>query len=439
MTTMPTISLCMIVRDEELYVARAIASVRAYVNEIIAVDTGSTDSTPQILQTCGATVLPFSWIDDFSAARNHALECARGSWILVLDADEALDSRDAALLPVLVTDQSRCYEVRQRHYTDNVKVTGFTPCKGEYPQWERANPGYFDTYVVRLFPNHAKIRFRGRVHEVVEDSIAELKSLQIARTELTLHHYGHTSEIKSRRPKGELYEKLASKKTGESDAPWRAFYELGIEQISLGKFQSSVENLEKAARLNPRFVTTWVNLGYVLCELGRHEHAKRALQRALELDKSCAEAHCNLGVVALRLGLHDVAASHFSEALTINPEYVNAYCNLGKVLVLKGDTTGAGGCYLRALEIDPRCVEAKIDLAQIYLGAGALTEAHRLLNQVLAANPNSVLALYTLAQLHRAQGNTEVANDLLERALSSPQPNESALLQAIRKDLGQSQ
>ena len=84
------LSLCMIAKNEEKYLGRCLASVRGVVDEIILVDTGSTDRTAEIAQSFGARVGHHAWQDDFSEARNASLELATGDWILALDADEEL-------------------------------------------------------------------------------------------------------------------------------------------------------------------------------------------------------------------------------------------------------------------------------------------------------------------------------------------------------------
>src|SRR5271156_3302650 len=86
----PRISLCMIVRDEAAMLPGCLESVRGAVDEMIVVDTGSRDATIRVAEGAGAWVLPFEWIDDFAAARNHGIARATGEWVLVLDADERL-------------------------------------------------------------------------------------------------------------------------------------------------------------------------------------------------------------------------------------------------------------------------------------------------------------------------------------------------------------
>ncbi|MCD1258796.1 glycosyltransferase family 2 protein [Paenibacillus athensensis] len=107
---MITISLCMIVKNEELSLPRCLASVADLVDEIIVVDTGSTDATRNIAASFGARVVDFAWVDDFSAARNFAFEQATMTFILWLDADDVLEEKDRRLFRELRSQEDLPYE-----------------------------------------------------------------------------------------------------------------------------------------------------------------------------------------------------------------------------------------------------------------------------------------------------------------------------------------
>jgi glycosyltransferase involved in cell wall biosynthesis len=94
----PTLTLCLIARDEEALLPACLASVRGVVDQIIVADTGSTDRTAALALQAGAEVIDHPWQSDFSAARNAALSAATGDWILVLDADERLSAGSGAVI-----------------------------------------------------------------------------------------------------------------------------------------------------------------------------------------------------------------------------------------------------------------------------------------------------------------------------------------------------
>lgn len=91
---MPTISLCMIVRDEQKTLSHCLASVKNLVDEIVIVDTGSKDQTKVIAKNAGAKIFDFPWVDNFAAARNFSFEQATQDFILWLDADDVLTFAD---------------------------------------------------------------------------------------------------------------------------------------------------------------------------------------------------------------------------------------------------------------------------------------------------------------------------------------------------------
>ncbi len=86
------LSACLIVRDSSRTLRACLESIRPWVDELVVVDTGSTDNTASIAQEIGARVFAFQWCDDFSAARNESLRYARGDWLFWMDSDDTIDA-----------------------------------------------------------------------------------------------------------------------------------------------------------------------------------------------------------------------------------------------------------------------------------------------------------------------------------------------------------
>ena len=119
---MSTISLCMITKNEERYLEQCLNSVKEIVDEIIIVDTGSTDKTKEIAKKFKAKIIDFKWIDDFSAARNESLKHAAKDWILVLDADEVIEKNDFKKIKNAVENSENDlagFQLEQRSYLNN--------------------------------------------------------------------------------------------------------------------------------------------------------------------------------------------------------------------------------------------------------------------------------------------------------------------------------
>jgi len=147
----PTLSACLIVRNESLVLERCLASLSGVVDEIVVVDTGSTDATPEIAAGFGARICRHAWRGDFSAARNVGLDAASGDWILTIDADEYLDAGSRRQIRAVV-DQADA---------DGILVTVRNLLAPE-DLIQSA-----ESRIVRLFRRRDDVRFAGIIHEEV--------------------------------------------------------------------------------------------------------------------------------------------------------------------------------------------------------------------------------------------------------------------------------
>ncbi len=165
------ITLSMIVKNEEQYLRDCFESVKGVVDEIVLVDTGSTDSTLEIAKKYNAKIFHFKWINDFAAARNFALENSSGDWILYLDADERLSPKSKQeILNLTKIKKSIAYNCRLL----NIDEHNNRPSVMKY---------------VRLFPNHKSLKFEGAVHEQIEFSILRNK-IAISECDIEILHVG---------------------------------------------------------------------------------------------------------------------------------------------------------------------------------------------------------------------------------------------------------
>jgi tetratricopeptide (TPR) repeat protein len=206
----PLVSLCMIVRDEEAVLERCLRSVSEYVDEMVVVDTGSSDRTREIAATLGARVIERAWEGDFSAARNEALAEAAGMFVLVLDADEWIESGP---------DPGR--------FAQMLRATGREAFTVEIA--DRQDGGGVHRYpLVRLFRNRQQHRYSGAFHEQITPSIARTLGVELVPGEpsgLTVGHDGYVEQRRIDRGKAErnlgLLRSMVEKNPG--DAPARYF------------------------------------------------------------------------------------------------------------------------------------------------------------------------------------------------------------------------
>ncbi|MFH1761292.1 MAG: glycosyltransferase [bacterium] len=169
---MQGISLCMIVKNEADMLGQCLDSIKDAVDEIVIVDTGSTDKTIEIAQLYGAGIVRTSWQDSFSKARNLSLENALYKWILWTDADDIFPAESVKkILTLKNLEPSRCYGFRVK-CSDNMDVLGPTVNQ------------------IRMFPNRASHRFRYRVHEQILPSLEE-NGIGAEFTDITVIHKGY--------------------------------------------------------------------------------------------------------------------------------------------------------------------------------------------------------------------------------------------------------
>lgn len=224
----------MIVKNEAVHLPRCLESVCRVVDEMIIVDTGSTDTTMDIARGYGAKLFQHAWQDDFALARNIGLERASGDWILALDADEALDEPSQTQIRFVIS-QTEADGLRLR-------IRNFTP-PGELQAYE-------DMVYTRLYRHKPQFRYEQAIHEQIRTSI-ERHNGQIQDTELTILHYGYAQSLaqggdsRARRNLAALEKAVAN-----SAADPYLYYQLGVTYKSLGNHQRAYDTLQKALELD---------------------------------------------------------------------------------------------------------------------------------------------------------------------------------------------
>ncbi|MFO0899231.1 MAG: glycosyltransferase [Pirellulales bacterium] len=232
----PRLSLCMIVRDSSRTLGACLASIRPWVDELVVVDTGSTDDTPQLAERFGARVFHFPWCDSFSKARNESFLHARGEWLFWMDSDDTIDEQNGRALRALVQQNTPA------------DVLGYV-MQVHCPSTQ--GDGILDATVVdhvKLLRNLPEMRFEGRIHEQILPAIRRLSG-RVEWSEIFVVHSG-------------------SDRSREGQAK---------------KLARDLRLLELEHAERPDHPFTLFNLGMTYNELGRHAEAIQTLQRSLEM------------------------------------------------------------------------------------------------------------------------------------------------------------
>ena len=172
------VSLTMIVRDEEHNLPVCLESVRGLFDEIVVVDTGSTDRTKEIAAGFGARVVDFAWIDDFAAARNVALDHATGDYVFWLDADDVIDPPERKKLETLI-----------QHLSPDGKDAYVVRCV-----CDTSDGGQLVVDQTRLFPRREGIRWERRIHEVINAALGR-SGIPTHWTDIVVRHSGYADPV----------------------------------------------------------------------------------------------------------------------------------------------------------------------------------------------------------------------------------------------------
>ncbi len=183
-TWTPTISLCMIVKNEEKFLPTCLESVKDHVDEIIIVDTGSTDSTVEIAKRYNAKIYHHAWENSFSKARNYSLKYATCDWIIWLDADEEVDKKDAYKLKKVIKDPLEC-ETAPRANAIFLQML------------DKSVGGQSDSIMNsrKIFRNHLGFHFEGIVHNYLK------YSGPTKMTDIRVYHYGYNLDEEQKEKK----------------------------------------------------------------------------------------------------------------------------------------------------------------------------------------------------------------------------------------------
>ncbi len=229
----PSVSLCLIVRNEAEVLRTCLASAADLVSEIILADTGSQDDTVAVATRFGAKVVPFPWRDDFAAARNESLRHATGEWIFWLDADERLDDsnrRRAQALFASLPDANVAYVMKQRS----------PPAPGSRTATSVDQ--------VRLFRNRPEHRWSYRVHEQILPALHRTGATT-QWTDIVIDHSGYEDPaLKSRKAERNL-RLLLLDHAEHPDEPFILF-NLGWAYMEVGRPTDALALLERSRALS---------------------------------------------------------------------------------------------------------------------------------------------------------------------------------------------
>lgn len=393
-----TLSLCMIVRDEEEMLPRCLAAVAPAVDEIIIVDTGSEDRTIEIAREFGAEVIEREWTGSFSDARNVSFEAATGDWIVYLDADEVLVAEDVKRLRALT---GRTW--REAFYLVETSYTG-----------EPGEGGAFTNNALRVFRNRPHYRFEGRLHEQIAQSLPSYAVGRIEQSSVRIDHYGYLGAVRDAKEKSRRNLELLKAQQAESAPSAFMHFNIGTEYGVIGDHSRALAEFAQAWSLvqatgeeGSDYVPTLLQrLVTSLRHCGRAEEAIGRARDGLQRFPGFTDLVFAQALASLSLGREDDAIAYWEKCIEMGDAPVRYLAASGM------------GTYL------PR-----IALAELYLRRGDVEHARELLEWCIAEHPDfiGVIDPYATALLRSGAVPEEIVTQI-ESRLSSLAPGARIML-----------
>jgi glycosyltransferase involved in cell wall biosynthesis len=285
------LSACVITKNEEVNLPTCLQSIQSIVQEIIVVDTGSTDSTIEVAKSFGAHVFQIPWENDFSKAKNYALDRATGDWVIFLDADEYFTADSTPLIPQVIqeAEEKNCdmiisllsnYDTATKQMSNSI-------------------------HHVRIFRNHPDIRYTGAIHERVVKAGETPKALN-AMGALKIIHTGYSEKVYKTKDKRKRNLELLLEELKKNPESGNIHFYLAETYVSLHQYEQGLYHAEKVLELKNTTLLgimekNYLNLITCLIQLQREkEEIVKRIKEAITKFPDYPDFYIYLGDVYLK-------------------------------------------------------------------------------------------------------------------------------------------
>ena len=412
------ISLCMIVKNEERVLADCLKSAQPFFNQMIVVDTGSTDRTKEIAKEFGAEVYDYPWTDSFSAARNESLKFAKGKWIFWMDADDTLPFKCGEEVHNAVLNAS------------DDTVAFVVPV-----QFVQDGPGA-GTRVdhVKLFRADPRVSFEGRIHEQNLPSIRALGG-QIHRSNILVMHSGYDMTPEGQARKRQRDEKLL--KMDHEERPDHPFplFNLGMTAHFLGEHKEAIGWLQQCLKHSQpgesHIRKTYALLASSQASLGLTGEALSTTLKGLAEVGEDPELRYSAGTLLAEMNRLPEAKQQFEAIQQDIGDHFSSIdmsiltfrrCNkLGSICMLMNDYAGAKSWWLKALEYSPTFMPSVTDLFDAAVDLGDYPTAKWVIEHFReAAGPGEEWARLGTTYFEAIAGPEEAEHFLRKAVFQNP-------------------
>lgn len=376
----------MIVRDEAESLPRCLESLKDWVDEIVVVDTGSSDDTMTIARSFGARVAAFAWRDDFSRARNVALQLAKKDWVLVVDADEALAQETGPALRAALVEDAMAYRVELEGHVATGRLGTDSP--------------------VRLFRNDPRIRFSRRINETVTEHLRAIGITDPPRCGVRLRQLGDRLARIAQREIPERNRRLLRRQTTERPDDIDSLYQLSKLQTDDAQHEARLQLFRKivavadglshqARARHPWLPDVYDTLATDLASWGQLSRALQLLRRAIAKFPDAIELTCRCGEVLVCAGHYAKAMAEFescletADTLLTAASGVRSWMGVARAGFATSEAATARYALNRALALEPKNLEARCMTVRILFGSGETDRLTAVHSSLLALAPRA--------------------------------------------------
>ena len=345
----PTISLCMIVKDEGNSLEWCLDNVKDYVDEIIIVDTGSKDNTIKIAENFGAKIIEHEWKDDFSEARNVSLKYATKDWILVLDADEKISEKDFNKITSLLSNKEKSdafYLIQRNYLIKGILSSADASSVDDDYEESRGYIGWSPSEVIRIFRNNKGFLFSNVIHESIKQSVLDKKGV-IKHTDIPIHHFKERKKDSFKQDKTEKYFELCKKQIELTPDDPKAYYDLGLMYQSVENLENALDCFERAFDLMSsetleneesqlKFASILISLAEILIKKGENEQAIVYLKRGHSMFPQSPIILSLLGRAYKESGDTQKSIEFYKRASSAKPDAEGIHHNLVDLYIKNG-------------------------------------------------------------------------------------------------------
>jgi len=296
------LTVSMIVKNEEIFLPRCLQSVQGVADDIVIVDTGSTDQTLAIAQQFGARTRQIEWPNDFAQARNVALEMVQTPWVLVMDADEVLVAEDIPRLEKAIKEPfADAYNIRIVSLANKAENIS-------------------ESFVARLFRRVPSIFWEGKIHEQIIPSVMRAK-LTLMQLNVRLLHYGYMDGVSQERNKGERNLRLLLEALKDNPQDAYLTWQLGQTYLGLNRSEEAQAMARKVFKLitpdSPFHPLTYVLLAKAYWQGNRPRKALTVLEEAAFQYPHFTDLFFLQGLIRTQLKEWDKALYAFHQCLKL--------------------------------------------------------------------------------------------------------------------------